>query len=110
MTQGAYEGLLFCAQILIPSLFPFMVLSSFVVNCGISGILSRFLAPVTKSFFRLPGSAGVTILLSMFGGYPVGARGIRTLLDRGLITREEGARMLCFAVGAGPAFVIFAVG
>ena len=110
MTQGAYEGLLFCAQILIPSLFPFMVLSSFVVNCGISRILSRFLAPVTKSFFRLPGSTGVTILLSMFGGYPVGARGIRTLLDRGLITQEEGARMLCFAVGAGPAFVIFAVG
>lgn len=110
MTQGAYEGLMFCAQILIPSLFPFMVLSSFVVNCGLSRILSRFLAPVTKGFFKLPGSTGVTILLSMFGGYPVGARGIRTLLERRLITEEEGARMLCFAVGAGPAFVIFAVG
>lgn len=110
MTQGAADGLLYCAQVLIPSLFPFMVLSSFVVNSGISAALSRILSPVTVHLFRLPGSAGVTILLSMFCGYPVGARGVRSLLDQRLITQQQAARMLYFTVGAGPAFLVFAVG
>ena len=94
MTQGAADGLLYCAQVLIPSLFPFMVLSSFVVNSGISAALSRILSPVTVHLFRLPGSAGVTILLSMFCGYPVGARGVRSLLSQRLITQQQAARML----------------
>ena len=41
-TKGALEGLLFCGNMLIPSLFPFMVISTFVVKSGISDYLERF--------------------------------------------------------------------
>lgn len=110
MTTGALEGLMFCGNILIPSLFPFMVLSSFLVYSGASKAVSGIFEAATKKVFKLPGSAGATVLLSMTGGYPVGARGIKSLLDEKLITREQACRMLYFCVGGGPAFVIFAVG
>lgn len=109
-SAGAGTGLAFCANILIPSLFPFMVLSSFVVKSGLASRLSVVLGPVTKALFRLPGCTGATILIGMVGGYPCGARGIKALIERGEITPRQGERMLSFSVGAGPAFVISVVG
>lgn len=109
-TQGARTGLQFCGEILIPSIFPFMVLSSFVVKSGLSARMGRVLSPVTQTLFHLPGNTGATILIGMIGGYPSGARGIKALIEQGEISEKQGARMLCFAVGAGPAFVISAVG
>ena len=108
--QGAKRGLSFCGNILIPSIFPFLVLSVFVVKSGVSKALSRLLDPVTKRLFRLPGSAGATVLIGLTGGYPSGARGIKALLDSGEITQKQARRMLCFTVGAGPAFVISVTG
>ena len=75
-----------------------------------SKALSRLLDPVTKRLFRLPGSAGATVLIGLTGGYPSGARGIKALLDSGEITQKQARRMLCFTVGAGPAFVISVTG
>lgn len=107
---GAGTGLSFCANILIPSLFPFMVLSSFVVKSGLSSRLSVLLDPITRRLFRLPGCTGATIVIGLVGGYPTGARGVKSLIDRGDITPKQGERMLSFCVGAGPAFVISVVG
>ena len=108
--EGIRNGLTFCGQTLIPSLFPFMVLSAFVVKSGLSAKISRFLEPVTRFLFHLPGCTAATILIGLIGGYPAGARGIKALIERGDITVQQGERMLCFAVGAGPAFVISVVG
>ncbi|GHU82383.1 hypothetical protein AGMMS50284_4160 [Clostridia bacterium] len=110
MTKGAAEGLLFCTNVLIPSLFPFMVLASFIVKCGASDKLSFFLAPITTKLFKLPACAGMSILLSLIGGYPVGARGIMSLWEEKKITVLQAKRMSMFMVGGGPAFIIFVVG
>lgn len=107
---GAQTGLSFCAQVLIPSLFPFMVLSSFVVKSGLSSFLSKPLKPITQHLFHLPGCTGATIVMALVGGYPAGARGIKALIEQGDITPKQGERMLTFCVGAGPAFVISVVG
>lgn len=108
--EGAGTGLSFCAKVLIPSLFPFMVLSSFVVKSGLSSFLSRPLRPITQHLFHLPGCAGATIVMALIGGYPSGARGIKALVEQGEITPKQGEQMLTFCVGAGPAFVISVVG
>ena len=48
--------------------------------------------------------------MSMVGGYPVGARAVAALCQEGEITPQEAARMLCFCVNSGPAFVLSVVG
>lgn len=108
--DGARNGLSFCGEILIPSIFPFMVLSSFVVKSGLSNAISKMLDPITRRLFCLPGCTGATIVIGMIGGYPAGARGIKALLERGEISPSQAERMLSFSVGAGPAFVITVVG
>ena len=110
MTNGAIDGLLFCGNILIPSLFPFMVLSSFLVYSGLSFYISKIFGIINKTLFNLPSITCATVFLGMFGGFPVGARGIRSMLDEKQITEITARQMLYFSVGAGPAFVVFAVG
>ena len=43
--QAARDAMLLCAQTLIPSLFPFFVLSSLLIACGASELLSALLSP-----------------------------------------------------------------
>ena len=108
--QGARKGLSFCGQILIPSIFPFMVLASFLVKSGLAKKIGRHIGAITRFLFYLPGCTGATILVGLIGGYPAGARGIKALVEQGEISPRQGERMLNFSVGAGPAFVITAVG
>ena len=109
-SDGVRAGLDSCLGELLPSLFPFMFLSAFAAEYGISEQLGRLLSPVTRLLFYLPGEAGVTVLFSLVGGYPVGAVGIASLRKRGVITPSQAARMLCFCVNPGPAFLIATVG
>ena len=108
--NGAKKGLLFCADILIPSLFPFMVLSSFIVKSGLAAKLGVIFNPITKFLFNLPGSSGSTILISLIGGYPTGVKGVRELLENNEITQKQAERMLCFAICAGPPFILGVIG
>lgn len=107
---GVTKGLIFSSEILIPSLFPFMVLSTFVVKSSLASKLGKVIGGLTQSLFKLPGCTGATIFLSLVGGYPTGAQGIKSLVSRGEINPQDARRMLCFTVGAGPAFVISVVG
>ena len=108
--NGAANGISYCLYTLVPSLFPFMVLSSFIIHSGISKFIGKLLQPVIQFLFYLPGSAGSVIIMSMIGGYPVGARGCMSLLEQGAITQKQAQRMLYFCVNAGPAFIISVVG
>ena len=108
--QGALQGLTFCLGTLLPSTFPFLVLSAFCVQSGLSRWLEPLFAPVTRTLFSLPGCCGPTILLGLLGGYPAGVRGIAALYRQGSVTAGQAARMLGFCVNAGPAFTISVIG
>lgn len=107
---GVSRGLSICSGVIIPSLFPFLVLAGFLVRSGISAAIGRRLEGITRALFGLPGCCAAGILLSIVGGYPAGGAAVGELLRQGSITRGEARRMLRFCVNAGPAFVISAVG
>lgn len=108
--KGVSNGLTLCSTAVIPSLFPFIFLSDFFIRSGLCEIVGGYISPVMNFLFRLPGSAGCAVLMSLIGGYPVGARMISQLIDDGSITPLQGRRMLVFCVNAGPAFVVGTVG
>ena len=108
--DGVSSGLSNVSGLLIPSLFPFMVLSSFLIRSGVSDFLGRFSEPVLRRLFRLPGEAAPALLLSFIGGFPVGAKCVRLLLDEGKISSSQAERMMLFCVCSGPAFLVTGVG
>lgn len=108
--EGAKNGVDYSLNILIPSLYPFMVLSVFVVKSGLSEKLGTALEKPTQALFRLPGGAAASIVMSVIGGYPAGARSTAALIEAGLVTQTQAERMMYFCVNAGPSFVVTAVG
>lgn len=108
--DGAVKGIGMCLNVLVPSLFPFMVLSSFIVKSGLSYTLGKPLGRITKALFGLDGCFAPVILLSLIGGYPVGAKGICTLYKQGTASYEQCKKASMIAVCSGAGFLINFVG
>ena len=69
---GVSRGLSICGTVIIPSLFPFLVLAGFLVRSGVSAALGRRLERPTRFWFGLPGCCAAGILVAFVGGYPAG--------------------------------------
>lgn len=105
-SDAARQGLSLCLQTVLPSLFPFFVLSSLVVASGAAEGFGRTLAPVMRPLFRLSGAGAVALALGLVGGYPVGARTTAELYRGGALSRSEAERLLSFCNNAGPGFIL----
>jgi len=107
---GVKRGLAVCGQLLIPSLFPFMMLSDFIIRSGLADSIGRYTSGIMRVLFGFSGSAAVAVVISMLGGYPAGAAAVNGLVSRGDIAPTHAKRLLRSCVNAGPAFVIGGVG
>lgn len=110
MGSGVRSGLFLCGETVIPSLFPFMIVSDYLVRSGVGTAVGKALSPLTEKLFRLPGCSACAIFMSLIGGFPVGLRMISQLLESNSLSENQAKRMLWFCVNSGPAFVIGAVG
>ena len=108
--KGVRDGLKSCAVVLIPSLFPFMVLSGILGESRAAESLQKILGPVMRRFFHLPACTACTVFMGLIGGYPIGAKMTASLLEQKQIDSKTAVHLLCFCVNAGPSFLITAVG
>ena len=104
---GAAEGIELCIRTVIPSLFPFIVISQ-LLTTSLLGENLPILRPIGK-LLRLPQGAESIWLTGSLGGYPVGAQCIGKATKSGILPHQDGKRMLCFCANAGPSF-IFGIG
>lgn len=107
---GAVKGLMMCGEIIIPSLFIFSVIGIFVVSSNCTKILTAFISPFTKLFFGLNGEAFIVFLVSLFSGYPVGAKLINDMVENKKLNGKDANKMLAYCINAGPGFIILAIG
>ena len=104
------RGLLLCARTVVPSLFPFMVLSELVVAGGlVDRVFFRLSLPLRR-IFRLPSVGCCAVLLGILCGVPVGARCAVLAYDKGLLSKRECETVLIIASTPSSAFLISAVG
>ena len=107
---AARDGLRLCAEMLVPSLLPFFVLSGLLRAWGMPGVLGRLLAPACRVLWGADGAVVSAFLMGILGGYPLGAAMIGRLRADGALSREEGERALAFCCNTGPAFLLGAAG
>lgn len=105
---GAADGIQLCINTLIPSLFPFFVLSTLLID-ALTGQALPFLRPVVAAF-KIPKGAESLLAIGLLGGYPVGAQNIALLHNRGELTGAQAARLIVFCNNAGPAFIFGVLG
>lgn len=104
------RGLTLCARTVIPSLFPFMVLSELLVSSGAGEAFGRLFSRLMQWLFGLSGAGASAVFLGSMCGFPVGAKTAVGLLDRNAISKTECEHLLTFINNPGSAFLITAVG
>lgn len=110
MRFGICNGIKTCLNVLIPALFPFVFITNFIVETNLSHSLGRVFSIFFKKLYNLPESAFTVIVLSLIGGYPAGAVGIKSLIKQKEINKKQAEQMAYFCVCSGPAYVINIVG
>lgn len=106
--RGAVAGINLCAHSLIPSLFPFFVLSVLLTG-ALSAEPLRCIGPVC-AIVGIPKGAESLIAVGLLGGYPVGAQSISLLHRHKHINAFQAMRLLAFCNNAGPAFIFGILG
>lgn len=101
--EGARSGMELCIKTVIPSLFPFFVLSATLTNSLGEKRTGAF--PLVAKVLGIPESAGSILIPSILGGYPVGAKCVGDFYRRKQISRKEAERLLAFSSNAGPSFL-----
>ncbi len=99
-----------CVKNVIPSLFPYMVLSSLILSSGMAEYLGRLLARPFGRLFALSGNCAAAVIIGLAAGFPVGAKTAAETLEKGLCKQEEAQRLCAFCNNTGPAFVIGGIG
>lgn len=110
IAEGITEGLKSSFELLVPSLFPFMVFSSFLIRSGISEKAGYLMSWIAKHFLRLPPEAGSAVVLGLTGGFPVGAKCVSLLYEKGRVSQRQAEQLMLFCVCAGPSFLVTGVG
>lgn len=108
--SSARSGLNSWFNILLPSLFPFMILSDILLYSGMVDHFGSFLNPLTRFFFNLPGLSTFPLLMSSISGYPMGPRLASNLRKDSKLTKLEANRLISFVATSGPLFILGSVG
>lgn len=107
---GAAKGLALCGATVIPSLFPFFVLSGTLIGMGAGENLTGKLAKPLRRWFSIAPEGGMALVMGLLGGYPLGVRAAVNLYEEKRISKTDAQRLLRFCNNTGPSFFVGAVG
>jgi len=99
-----------CINIIIPSMFAFMVISTYIMS---SNIYQHIFTPFFFLFNRiikLNKSLFSVFFLSLIGGYPIGIKLLRELIAQNKNYSEISSKMSTFCYCVSPTFAITMIG
>ncbi len=104
--SGAKNGLLLWFNQVLPSLLPFLILSSLFLSSGLSDSLAKRLAPFLSPIFRCSPSGCYAVVIGLLAGLPVGAKTVASLVESGRISKKEGQYLLPLCNNPSPLFLL----
>lgn len=104
--KGAKTGLMLWFQTVLPTLLPFMIASTLIMELNFTDCLTSIIYPTIGKFLHLSKAGCYPFLIGMLSGLPVGAKACADLVKQHRITQEEGQYLLCFCNNASPMFIL----
>lgn len=91
---------------LFPSIFPFFVLASLLLELGIATKISNKLNPIFKRLFHVEGNSSFIILVSIISGFPSGSKYVVESYKNKTIDKATANYLLTFTHFANPLFIL----
>ena len=108
--QALREGLALCGGPLLLSLFPFLIVSTLLIQCPAADVLGLPFCPAARLIGVRAPAAGRVLLIGSLGGFAPAASAAAEAVRSGQLTAREADALLPACVCSGPSFVILAVG
>ena len=103
-------GLYLWINTLIPSIFPFLLISKLLVKYNILNIINDFLGIYIEKIYKISRVSTFVVLFSIITGFPSGSIYIKELLQKENIDLTEANKLITFTSFSNPLFVISVVG
>ena len=104
--QFAYLGLDTWFTQLIPSLLPFMILSSLLIQLDLISYFCKPFRFFLRPLFQMNDSCLYVLITGFLCGFPIGAKNITQLYQEGKLTKDEGNYLLSFCNNIGPIYFL----
>ena len=95
---------------LIPSIFPFLLISKLLVKYNILNIVNNTFGFYIEKIFNISKKSTFVVLLSIISGFPSGSIYIKDLLYKNQISIIEANKLITFTSFSSPIFVISVIG
>lgn len=100
------ESLNIWVKAIIPSLFPFFVISDLLISYNFINYIPKCIKNCLCKLFNISDSALSILLLSMLSGFPSNGRNTHILYNEGRISKEEASYILMYTHFASPVFIL----
>ena len=107
--NSCFQGFAMWAQCVLPSLFPFMIITLIFIKTGMADKASLPLKG-TMQKIKFPPCAGACFLMSVCSGYPAGSRIVSEFYEGGLIEKRDTPKLAYLCSSSGPIFILGSVG
>lgn len=104
------DAIVIWGQNIIPSLYPFFILSEVIAYFDVITVLNKLTKPLMYHIFHLSPNCAYAFLMSMFSGFPGGAKYTTDLLEQKQINRKEASFLINITHFSNPLFIIGTVG
>jgi len=94
---------------LIPTLFPFFIISDILINYNFSSYIPKIFKDICKYLFNITDNMIIILILSVISGFPSNARNTRTFYDKREISLDEANHILIFSHFSNPLFILTTV-
>lgn len=103
---SAKDAVILWSGAVLPSLFPFFILSKALYFSGGMEFFSKMLKPLMR-LLLIPEEYAFVLAISLICGYPTGSRTVGEMIKNGL---DDGDYAACLFCSSGPVFIIGTVG
>ena len=104
--DGSVSGLILWLNTVVPTLLPFMILSSVLIGLRGEKLLYKILGPFTGRLLGLSPAGNYVFFIGLFCGYPLGAKTAADLLRENRISTREAQYLMNFCNNISPIFTI----
>lgn len=104
--EYAYLGLHVWFNQMIPSLLPFMIISSMLIHLNLDQIIVKPFAHIFRLIYRISDSAIYVLIMGFLCGFPMGAKTAALEYETGKISKDEAEYLLAFVNNIGPAYYL----
>ena len=95
---------------LIPTMFPFFVISDILISYHITNYIPKFIKKTLGKLFGVSDAIVTIFLLSCISGFPSNARNTKIFYEHNYITKKEAEHALLFTHFSNPLFILSTVG